>query len=149
MILCSIIQILTYLFNELAKFFSIGNYKWQTFLVLPQMGVFASMSQIRIDGSSWPPAEATKRSLGEIPIAATDAWWSKWLPTLVLLLVLQTMTCTWNQLTNLSLLLVPFCLVYQKKYEPLIFVPPMFLLKSVVFGVKIFVQQTAHSISRI
>ena len=41
---------------------------------LPQIGDFASMSQIRIVGSSRPPAEATKRSFGEIPMAATEAW---------------------------------------------------------------------------
>ena len=75
MILNSILEKQTYIFgHEIGKVCNIGNYKQKTFLVLPQIGVFASMSQMRIDGSSWPPAEATKRSLGEIPIAATEAW---------------------------------------------------------------------------
>ena len=68
------------------------------YIVLPQIGDRVSISQIRIDGSSCPPAEATKRSLGEIPIAATEAWWSWWLPTWLKFVVSQIMTWTYKKI---------------------------------------------------
>ena len=40
---------------------------------LLHIGVLDAMSQTHTLGSSSPPAEATKRSLGDIPTAATDA----------------------------------------------------------------------------
>ena len=54
------------------------------------------MSQTHTFGSSSPPAEATKRSLGEMPTAATDARCSKCCPIAFNEFVSQMITCTYK-----------------------------------------------------
>ena len=65
-------------------------------LYLLHIGVLDSMSQTHTFGSSSPPAEATKRSLGEMPTAATDARCSKCCPIAVKEFVSQMITCTYK-----------------------------------------------------
>ena len=71
-------------------------------LLSPLNGIFVSTSQTIIEASSRPPAETTKRSLGEISTATTEAWCKQYTPTRVKVLQSQTITSTWN-MTSLTI----------------------------------------------
>ena len=74
----------------------IWKYKWIIDFYLLHIGVLVSMSQTQTFGSSSPPAEATNRSFGEIPTAATDARCNKCWPTALNVAVSQIITCTYK-----------------------------------------------------